>query len=385
MSAQHGKSSSDTAKEISSKGEMAASVVIESALSGSTRSQQSKTRSNHSLSVSQSNLQRSTASPSEKPSQHGPGGVHEKPPDPRPKHHRPDLRKLGYRHTLKRYLFQPMSGLVAHISRIVLVVVNLLLLMIGLTMFAVGCTIFAMAGSVTAMLEEKTERTYNTAVKTLKETRTYDVANPPDLSVAINTVAFVAIVIGSLIGVVSLMGSIGSCLAHRRLVSMYSQLCSILLIAELVLIVYVYGKRNIGKEELAASLKKYRGHEFNDTISVFWNAIMWRFQCCGVDNYKDFSRSVRWPPRTVGGKSVALETPINCCKGRNINISNVACAETGNVNPAVNNMNIGCYDIVFDWLFHNQRVVNLVVSAFVFQVVMLFFSCWLMFNIKETS
>ncbi|GFO24651.1 tetraspanin [Plakobranchus ocellatus] len=60
-----------------------------------------------------------------------------------------------------------------------------------------------------------------------------------------------------------------------------------------------------------------------------------KFECCGVDNYADFYNRQVWPPKSVKGLAVDLETPVICCKG---NSSDYACATKGTANTDNNNM-----------------------------------------------
>lgn len=61
---------------------------------------------------------------------------------------------------------------------------------------------------------------------------------------------------------------------------------------------------------LESTIKEYRssGKEA-DAVSLMWNQLQARFECCGVNSYNDFDRSEKW----LANRSSRV-VPESCCK-----------------------------------------------------------------------
>ncbi|GFN93502.1 tetraspanin [Plakobranchus ocellatus] len=117
--------------------------------------------------------------------------------------------------------------------------------------------------------------------------------------------------VGCFVSFIAVVGLGGVCFRNQRLLNM------------------------IGRDTMFDSLDYYAGIEGTKKISKAWNAFMAYFECCGVDNYADFYNRPYWPPKSVKGIPIDLETPVICCKG---NSSDYACATKGTANTDNNNM-----------------------------------------------
>lgn len=121
--------------------------------------------------------------------------------------------------------------------------------------------------------------------------------------------------LGGFIFAASVFGYCGASKESRFLLSLYSALITVILAGQVALCavtaVYKYEIQNHGRQLLRQTLDKYYAvGESSDAVTLAWNFFMAEFQCCGVDNFTDFSASGRFLD-TRRSRSQLL--PAACC------------------------------------------------------------------------
>ncbi|KAK3803767.1 hypothetical protein RRG08_052939 [Elysia crispata] len=278
-------------------------------------------------------------------------------------------------YTFNNLLLGPMSDLISFISKIVVVVVNFFLLVISVVLASLGFYTLTGNGFLKTLFD-KAEQTY---LNTIKSYNIQGVVTPEDFVSMVKQMAYSLVGIGIWLGTMSLTGCCGGCMGHQKMLKTYSRTLFFLLLIEIIAVAFVYEGKSVGKQRMVDSLQGFGGVAINNSVSRRWNIVMTFLQCCGVDNHGDFQGLPNWPPAKVAGKTVNLQTPIACCKGSPKNFS---CATKGTASPQVNNMNTGCYDIIFDKIFHNRITIAGLVLLLLFHVVVLCCCAWILLNME---
>lgn len=85
---------------------------------------------------------------------------------------------------------------------------------------------------------------------------------------------------------------------------------------------------------------------------MMWDQIMVEFQCCGVNNFRDFEKSADWLEKR-GNKTI----PETCCvmDENPIKVRFPECS----TDPTESNsyMNRGCYDAFLNWIISHRDIV----------------------------
>jgi len=137
-----------------------------------------------------------------------------------------------------------------------------------------------------------------------------------DLKGSGNTVGIVLIALGSFITFVSLCGCLGACCRVKLFLATYGVLVSIMLIAQIALvIVLTTGAFNLDdklEDALKKSLKGYNELATNDK-SASWGRFFTTFECCGItDPTKDFVDFTNATALRQSGQNAKY--PVSCCK-----------------------------------------------------------------------
>ncbi|CAG2206912.1 TSPAN18 [Mytilus edulis] len=140
-------------------------------------------------------------------------------------------------------------------------------------------------------------------------------------------VAIALIIVGSVMLVIVLLGCCGAC---------YKIKIFLFLIDDKV------------KPILKATIKdSYKGLKGVNFISLAWNFAMQQFSCCGVDNSEDFNVCTSWDKTPVSAVSVALTSPLACCKTipttTSLNVNALSCA----ISPKIADSNSKTAVIIF--------------------------------------
>jgi len=210
-----------------------------------------------------------------------------------------------------------------------------------------------------------------------------------DLKGSGNTVGIVLISLGSFITFVSLCGCLGACCRVKLFLATYGVLVSIMLIAQIALvIVLTTGAFNLDdklEDALKKSLKEY-DELATDDKSASWGRVFTTFECCGItDPTKDFVNFTQSKDRQSGQNA---KYPVSCCKSyhedekiddtlfKNTNINTRLTAQFAS-NTQV--WNKGCKDKIVDWVDdHKPAVIGVGVAVMVVELVLIamaFFLC----------
>ncbi|KAJ8001727.1 hypothetical protein DPEC_G00172450 [Dallia pectoralis] len=126
------------------------------------------------------------------------------------------------------------------------------------------------------------------------------------------TISYVCMCVGTVLGLVGLIGWVGAWKERRCLILSYFCIVSTMFVAEVagVIFMLVYRDevegviRGASKESLRTS---YLGPTATDPISTAWNSIMVHYKCCGFENSTlDFTDS-------VFSANTGLIYPKTCC------------------------------------------------------------------------
>lgn len=126
-------------------------------------------------------------------------------------------------------------------------------------------------------------------------------------------VAYILLAIGAFVFIISFLGYCGALLENRVFLSSYGIFLIIVLLLQItsivLLIVYREQAEKQSRDFLEHSIANYyRGGSERDVVSLSWEVAMVGLQCCGVNNYTDFSKA-RHFRAGAGGQQV----PASCC------------------------------------------------------------------------
>ncbi|KAK1153908.1 tetraspanin-1-like [Acipenser oxyrinchus oxyrinchus] len=142
-------------------------------------------------------------------------------------------------------------------------------------------------------------------------------------------IGYICIGVGSVLVVIGLIGCCGAWKENRCLLLLFFCIVSIIYITEVVgaVLIFIYKDivesvvRNTSRVSL---IHAYAGPVATDTISQAWNLIMLKYQCCGFDNYTDFTGS-------QFSNSTGLSYPKTCC----VNLKEPACDGKNTANTII--------------------------------------------------
>lgn len=136
----------------------------------------------------------------------------------------------------------------------------------------------------------------------IKMSNYLDFLNSPYLNTSI-----VLIIIGVVMLIVSFFGCCGACTENKCMMLTYATLLSLitLTLVGLSIVIYVYKDdvKEVIEDQMQKGMENYNkaGHE---GVTETWNMIQNDFDCCGVDNYKD------WAKQEFGQNG---DVPDDCC------------------------------------------------------------------------
>lgn len=282
------------------------------------------------------------------------------------------LRRV-YRNRCERYCLGPLGIFVDSIGIFVLIIINLNLLSFAVVCLGLGTTILRKSDpydDVVSAIRFK----YDAAVERLGVTEE-ERSNVFDIEDYLQVLAVPFIVVGVIIASVSFMGIIGALCFYQALLQLYTRVSAILLLVEFCLFLFIYdGEPTVFKREMFQTLQTYSGYKGTDTITGAWNLLMQSLDCCGVESYLDFQSSDTWLQTDIGVEGKQYVTPVFCCKNKTRDFS---CAEKGIANPQNNNMNRGCYKILYNFVFRYPYVQSAFYSVMICQIFVIFFSSWM--------
>lgn len=255
------------------------------------------------------------------------------------------------------------------ISKYILFTVNFLFFLLGVLGVALG---------ITAIVK-------NSALEVLTE---FGDAENYNVTSLMRTGAVVLIIGGAFAVVVGFLGCFGACKNHKFLLQVYAGIIIIIIILELTATIIgivftsdVTSKlKPILKERINAS---YDGLlDTGDVFTLGVNFAQVKFDCCGVDNSKDFDGATKW------NRTADIKIPVTCCKATEevkdnfydnpstFKPSDLSCQKTPtNVNS---NQDKGCYQSVYDYAKTNAGyVIGIGITIVIIQFLCIVFACCL--------
>lgn len=241
-------------------------------------------------------------------------------------------------------------------SRVAIVVVNIIFLVLGLVFFAGG--LFIRFGS--SILDNLVKGVLESIESSLKDAGYGDVDVSSNFSITdlLFGVAIGFIVFGLVLVIITVFGCCGGCCKIQPCIIIYLVICVVLLLAEITVVVIFFRFPNVFDDPSKQALKdgiqsEYQGLNGTNLNSLAWNFVAQEMDCCGVDNYADFTGASGW---VVEYTSYTLKTPLSCCKTLP-DTSDFSCADENTATDINNYMNTGCYDKVKGLIFGNVYIV----------------------------
>ncbi|KAK3587690.1 hypothetical protein CHS0354_042475 [Potamilus streckersoni] len=259
-------------------------------------------------------------------------------------------------------------GLVSSLGRLVLVTINMVFLLVGIGLLVMGLIVRFGQQIYKPLLAETLKILETTGQNISKDFK----FNADELGNILMSLSVGLIVGGIVLSAFTLFGCCGGCYKNKCMLFLYGVIIVVLLVAEIIVIGLLYGKKDIIKQPLKDGLKDYRGANGTDLLSLGWNIVMLQFQCCGVDNYTDFSAGKYWKTTTYNGTLLTFSTPPLCCKEPAKNLPTCALST---FNEAVSNAYIGCFNKIWDISLGNiTMAVGILVACGVFQILLIAFA-----------
>lgn len=174
----------------------------------------------------------------------------------------------------------------------------------------------------------------------------------------IEQMAYVLIVCGAVMFVLSFLGYCGAIRESRCLLTTYAVFMIVLLLVEISLgtITVVYKQRS-GDETrkfLNSTIEKYYTNTENpDAVTVMWNHLMRQMTCCGVTDFQDFDNSKKWLENR-GDKLL----PDACCilgDEPNFTLLDPECPKKPSDSNSYRHK--GCYHVLRDWIDLNRNII----------------------------
>ncbi|XP_045208026.1 tetraspanin-1-like [Mercenaria mercenaria] len=251
-------------------------------------------------------------------------------------------------------------------GQILLVLINLLFSLIGIALLVVACLV--RFGS--DLLDSYLQDAYSAFQKALEDAASDNNINISDLDIGdiAGDASLAFIVIGAFFFILGIFGCIGAVCKVKFLLIVYTIVLMTIFIAELVFVILLFTIKStldgwIRSPLITKLQDDYTGINGNDTFTLTMNFVMHEFECCGIDNYKEFNNSKRWK------RTIDQTIPFICCK----NSSDTQCVS----NPSENNSFIdqGCYEAVNNWLTdHSSVLIGVGTSVAAIQLLLIIFS-----------
>jgi len=126
--------------------------------------------------------------------------------------------------------------------------------------------------------------------------------------------AYLLVVAGALMVLLGFLGCCGAALESRGLLTTYGLLIAALFAVQVAGGVMAALYRPQAQDEVELLLKASLQQHYStarqpNAVSLAWDAVMRRFDCCGVNNYTDFEKAVLWQTN----KTFEQVMPAACC------------------------------------------------------------------------
>ncbi|ESO96337.1 hypothetical protein LOTGIDRAFT_239323 [Lottia gigantea] len=243
-----------------------------------------------------------------------------------------------------------MCECIATCGRLLITVFNLIFALIGIILLALG-VIVKVNSPILDNLISAAQTQFQNAVSGAGFN--LDMSQF-DLYTLVGGMAIAFIALGCFFFVVGTLGVLGACCKVRILLIVYVIIVIVILLGQVALVIMVFAYRSVFDSTIKTGLQdviknEYTGINGTSAGTLGLNFLMSSQQCCGIDDYNDFSvdNAPNWQFRNYSGYT--LETPMICCK----NTTDVPdCARSPKAtDSAHNNYNIGCYDKLWELIF----------------------------------
>ncbi|XP_071175300.1 tetraspanin-9-like [Mytilus edulis] len=250
-------------------------------------------------------------------------------------------------------------GCLMTIGRIFLIVTNIIFLVIGLVLLVVG--LIAKFGE--SLFKSYYESIIASLEDSLSKAGYDDVTLDFSLSELAGSLPIALIVTGVILVIITVVAVIGAVKKAKCLLLIYSVVMFVIIAAQVLAMGMFYWKPEMitapVKDSLNSTIQSdFAGLNGTNMVSIGWNFVNQKFQCCGIDDYNDFSEATNWVKDLSTG---ALLTPISCCKTLPSS-SDLSCAQSP-LSASTNNYNTGCFDEIWDLALGNIAITASIISV----------------------
>ncbi|VDI18635.1 Hypothetical predicted protein [Mytilus galloprovincialis] len=273
---------------------------------------------------------------------------------------------------------------IAKAGRCVIVWLNSMFVVIGVVMVAIGVILKSPSdvGFIKAA-ENAIKIALNAVLKGTYLTN-YSISsfNMSDLFSGISTGMIVG---GILILFLSFFGCCGGCFKMSKLLIVYSISVGVFLVVELIVVILMYAApstiQGSIKDLFKQTMEDFRGIQGENIASLGWMFVIYEFECCGVNSYKDFHNFAPQWNRYPIANGTNITAPITCCKSL-ITDGDISCA----TEKGLNIYEQGCFEAIWDKVLGKPLYAGLgFTSMFVFQAVLIIFSAILSKTITDEA
>ncbi|GAA53670.1 tetraspanin-1 [Clonorchis sinensis] len=154
---------------------------------------------------------------------------------------------------------------------------------------------------------------------------------------------------GMVILILCLLGVVGACMNSRCILAVYLTLHTILLIAELIVVIIFASKPELIYDQLKLLMEtktmNYVSDDSADGDSKLMSLLMKLLSCCGTNGGADFVSSTKFERNiNYNGNNVTLDYPVACCKQDSGSNPSAACPVTFSASNS--NINEGCWPVL---------------------------------------
>ena len=257
-------------------------------------------------------------------------------------------------------------------AKVLLIIVNIIFWLAGLLMLAFGIAIVAAPGKVISSLSNLGENEFDNMANASKDF--YDL---------VRACGIFMIIMGGIVAIIACFGFFGACCESRCMLVTYAVILIIIVLAEVALIIFaaVFPDKfeNSSKKAFYNSLRDTFKRDYNLTGDsfkndnglegeAFWNTIQWKWECCGVYDYKDYSTNfTTWKDLSCDGtdcttEAVKQKVPLSCCKLNDPKQTPTKTSDYADYNKCITDVNPtftntkGCGNAVKDLIVENSKV-----------------------------
>ncbi|XP_062608703.1 tetraspanin-9-like [Saccostrea cucullata] len=195
-----------------------------------------------------------------------------------------------------------------------------------------------------------------------------------------HNLSIIFIVVGAFIVVIAGLGLIGACCEVKCMLIVYAILVLIVLIIKLAAVILWFQMRSKFDDTVKKTMKESLEKTFendtldsNEPISNAWNYVFLTFDCCGVVNNTDFSKTP-WCTKSGSCKNNQATIPRTCCEGVDESSYTKAGADCSNTATKGYNKK-GCYEAVEDLIStYGNAFIGISITVMVIELLAIVFA-----------